>query len=237
MRVTVIGAGGIGAPAVWALCRAGVRELVLVDDDRVEMSNLHRQFLFEDADVGRHKLDALADALHAAFQDLSLVLVRKRATPATVLELLGGARVVIDATDNFASRFLLADAAHLLGVAMVHAAAVRWQATVLPVAVGGRPCYRCLFEDLPTGPVVDCATAGVMGPVCAVSGAIAADRALALHGAHPGAVGHIVTYDGRRDQLREVPIHPRGDCPLCSEGATIGSIEPNRYMGAVCELS
>lgn len=144
--------------------------------------------------------------------------------------------VVIDATDNFASRFLLADAAHLAGVPIVHAAAVRWQATVMPVAAHGAPCYRCIFEDLPSGPVADCATAGVMGPICAVSGAIAADRALRIVAGERDAFGHIVTYDGRSDRLREVGVGPRADCPLCGRSATIGSIDPNRYMGPPCEL-
>lgn len=235
MRITLIGAGGIGAPAALTLAEAGVGELVLVDDDVVETSNLHRQILFDDADVGTHKLDALARALERRFPRLVTQSMKTRALPGTVMELMRGADVVIDATDNFASRFLLADAAHLAGVPIVHAAAVRWHATVMAVAGTGAPCYRCVFEDLPTGPLIDCATAGVMGPVCAVSGAVAADRALRILAGTGDAFGHIVTYDGQRDRLREVGLGPRSDCPLCGRSATIGSIDPNRYMGKPCE--
>ncbi len=235
MRMTMIGAGGIGAPLALALGRAGVEQLAIVDDDVIEESNLHRQVLFEDSDVGTHKLDALALALDARFPALDVVTMKERALPHTVMNLIEGSAVVLDATDNFATRFMLADAALLAGVPIVHAAAVRWQVTVMPVSARGGPCYRCLFEDLPTGPVADCATAGVMGPVCAISGAIAADRALRIVAGEPGATGHIVTYDGRRDRLREVRVNRRDDCPLCSEGATIGTIEPNRYTGAACE--
>jgi adenylyltransferase/sulfurtransferase len=234
MRVVLIGAGGIGAPAALALGEH-LRELVVVDDDVVELSNLHRQVLFEESDVGRPKLEALRDALRGRFSHLAVSLVPGRAVPDTVMEIVSGADVVLDATDNFPSRFLIADAAHLAGVPVVHAAAVRWQATVMAVSPAGAPCYRCLFEDLPTGPVVDCATAGVMGPVCGVSGAVAADRVLRILEGDAEAFGHIVTYDGRRDRLRQVAVAARSDCHLCSEGAKIGAIEASRYTGAACE--
>jgi molybdopterin/thiamine biosynthesis adenylyltransferase len=105
------------------------------------------------------------------------------------------------------------------------------------MAVGavGRPCYRCLFEDVPEGAVPDCATAGVAGPVCGVAGAIAADRALRLVRGDAASVGTIVTYDGRRDVLRAVPVRPREGCPLCSEPRALSSIDPRRYQPRACE--
>ncbi|MBI4951091.1 MAG: ThiF family adenylyltransferase [Myxococcales bacterium] len=233
--ILVVGAGGIGAPAALALGHAGVTRLCIVDDDQVELGNLHRQILFDEGDVGTDKLAALRRALVRRLPALEIELRPGRALPDTALELCAGAAVVIDATDNFASRFLLADAAHLAGVPIVHAAAVRWQATVLAVAAAGRPCYRCLFEDVPAGVLVDCATAGVAGPVCGVSGALAADRALDLcQGRAPGT---ILTYDGERDRLREVAVAARRDCPLCGEHPTIGSLDAARYMPPACEGS
>lgn len=234
MRVVLIGAGGIGAPGALALCEAGVRDFVVVDDDVVELSNLHRQVLFTEDAIGRPKLRAFAETLAARFPDVRIETIEGRATPSSVMDLVSRGDVVLDATDNFPTRFLLADAAHLAAVPIVHAAAVRWQATVMPVAAAGAPCYRCLFEDLPSGPVIDCATAGVMGPVCGVSGAIAADRVLRILHGEPDAFGHIVTFDGLSDRLREVQVAGRSDCPLCAEGATIGAIDASRYMGAAC---
>ncbi len=231
----MIGAGGIGAPVALALARAGVQALEVIDDDVVEVSNLHRQILFEDEDVGTDKLDAFVRGLGRRHPAVKLTPVRGRAVPATARALIRGATVVIDATDNFATRFLLADAAHLEGIPIVHAAAVRWHATVMAVAPAGAPCYRCLFEDLPQGPVIDCATAGVMGPLCGIAGAVAADRALRIVAGDPTAVGHVVTFDGQADRLRQVKVGARRDCPLCGEGATIGSIEPTRYMGGSCD--
>src|SRR5690606_26314977 len=99
----------------------------------------------------------------------------------------------------------------------------------------GRPCYRCLFEDLPAGDVPDCATAGVVGPVCGVAGALAADRALALLSGDRGVLGSIVTFDGLADRLREVPVRPRSACPLCGPEPTISVVEASRYMGPSCE--
>jgi adenylyltransferase/sulfurtransferase len=233
-RALLVGAGGIGAPAALALGAAGLRELAVVDEDRVEVTNLHRQILFSERDVGRPKLDAFADALEARFPGLSVTRHFERFLPDTARALAGSASVVVDATDNFASRFLIADACRLAGVPVVHAAAIRWRATVLAVTAEGRPCYRCLFEDLPDGPAPDCATAGVVGPVCGVAGAIAADRALRLLAGDATAAGAVVTYDGLADRLREVPVAPRESCLLCGDRAAITSIDPSRYEAPRC---
>ena len=235
-KVVLVGAGGIGAPAALALGAAlHAGPLLVADDDRVELSNLHRQILFGDDDVGRPKLDALAAALARRFPTLAIQLHRGRALPGTAAALVAGAAVVIDATDNFASRFLLADACARAGVPVVHAAAVRWTATVMAVSARGRPCYRCLFEDLPGEDAPDCATAGVVGPVCGVAGALAADRALRLLRGDASATGSIVTFDGRRDLLRAVAVRARPACPLCGDAPAIHDLDPGRYLPRACE--
>lgn len=235
-RIVVIGAGGIGAPLAWTLGEAGGVSLTLVDADTVELGNLHRQLLFEEDDIGRLKTEALRARLAERFPSLDVSCVNGRALPDSVAGIVRDARVVVDATDNFASRFLLADACHLARVPIVHAAAVRWQATVIAVPTEGRPCYRCLFEDLPSGALPDCATAGVVGPVCGVAGALAADRALRILAGDRSALGAIATYDGLQDRLREVPVRARRDCPLCGDDPQIGAIDAGRYTGgAACE--
>lgn len=228
----MVGAGGIGAPAALALVRGGLERLEIADDDDVELSNLHRQILFTDHDVGRPKLDAFADALRRLAPGLEIVLHRTRVMPDTALALIDDRSIVIDATDNFASRFLLADAAHLARASVVHAAAVRWQATVIAASPGGRPCYRCLFEDLPPGPAPDCATAGVAGPVCGVAGALAADAALRIIAGDAGAFGAITTYDGLRDVLRRVPVSRRPHCELCGDAPRVRALAEERYQSA-----
>jgi molybdopterin/thiamine biosynthesis adenylyltransferase len=234
-KVLLVGAGGIGAPFVLTLgkARAKVR-LIVADDDVVELSNLHRQILFGDADVGRPKLDALADATRAVAPSISFEAVRSRILPDNAVDLVSNADLVVDASDNFATRFLVADACGIANRPVVHAAAVRWTATVLGVAARGRPCYRCLFEDLPDGPAPDCATAGVAGPVCGVSGAIAADLALRILDGDASATAAIHTYDGVRDRLRRVQVGPRARCPLCGSSRTITTIDTARYDAAAC---
>ncbi|MBL9024918.1 MAG: HesA/MoeB/ThiF family protein [Myxococcales bacterium] len=234
-RCLVIGAGGIGAPFCFAVARAGQPlSLLVADDDEVERSNLHRQILFGAADVGRPKLVALRDAALSLAPDLDVELVHTRLLPDNAVSLVSRADVVVDATDNFASRFLIADACRLAGRPCVHAAAVRWTATVIAASPVGRPCYRCLFEDLPEGPAPDCATAGVVGPVCGVAGAIAADFALRILRGDESAYGAILTYDGKGDRLRRVEVKARPGCELCGETPSIFSIDVARYAGAAC---
>ena len=235
-NVVIVGAGGIGAPAALALVVGGVRRITVVDDDRVDVSNLHRQILFTANDVGRPKLEAFAEALEKRVAGVVVSLVAGRALPLTVAHIVAEAAVVLDATDNFASRFLLADACALARIPVVHAAAVRWQATVLAVPATGRPCYRCLFEDLPTGAAPDCATAGVVGPVCGVAGALAADRMLRILAGDASAYGHIVTYDGQKDALRSVPLRARPECALCGSTPAISTIDASRYSAPACGL-
>lgn len=234
-RIVVVGVGGVGAPALLTLVEAGARNLLLVDDDTVEVVNLHRQILFAEDDVGRPKLRATRDALVARAPDVGLRidLCVGRALPMTALDIVRGADAVLDATDNFASRFLLADACFLAGVPVVHAAAVRWTGTVMAVAARGAPCYRCLFEDLPEGEVVDCATAGILGPVCGVVGAIAGEMAIRLALGHESD-GQIATYDGLSDELRLIPVSPRPSCALCGAEPKILDLDESRYVSPAC---
>lgn len=213
----VIGLGGLGCPAALALAHAGVGRLLLCDDDVVDATNLHRQILFTNSDVGRHKLDAARDAL-LTLGARSVELIRSRFLPENSREMVRRADVVLEGADNFATKFLASDTCYLEHKPIVHGAGVRFVGTAFSVAERGRPCYRCLFEDLlPEGDAPNCTSAGVFGPVVGIVGALMADLALdALRGTTDRA-GQIFSVDGKREMIRKTAVRARDDCPLCHE--------------------
>ncbi len=233
--VLLVGVGGLGSPAAIALATAGVGTIGLADDDEVEETNLHRQILFGEADVGAKKTAAAARAIPrwAASTAPRVVVHDTRLLPTNAVDIVRGYDVVIEGSDNFATKFLVADACGIAGVAVVHGAAVRWHGTALAVAPRGRPCYRCLFEDLPREHAPGCAEAGVIGPVVGVVGAVQADLAIALLSGEPAA-GTLVTFDGKADVMRRRVIAARPGCDLCGAGARIRAVEARRYSAAAC---
>jgi molybdopterin/thiamine biosynthesis adenylyltransferase len=235
-RVLLVGIGGIGCPAALVLAHAGVGQVGLCDDDEVERTNLQRQILFSDADVGAPKIDAALRALESARAGGSQVAYRahrSRLLPDNAVATVSQYDVVLEGSDNFATKFLTADACALARVPVVHASAVRWIGTVLAVGPGGGPCYRCLFEDVPEGDAPNCSEAGVMGPVVGVVAAAAADLALAIaDGEAP--FGELVTFDGRSGNERRRSVARRADCPLCGYAPRIRGIESSAYVSPAC---
>jgi molybdopterin/thiamine biosynthesis adenylyltransferase len=214
-----------------ALVRAGIGQLVLCDDDIVDEGNLHRQILYGPADVGAHKLDAARFALAPVAQvtGTEIELVRSRFLPENARRLVRDVDLVVEGADNFATKFLTADACYLERRPVVHGAGIRWVGTAWAVAATGGPCYRCLFEDLPAGRQANCDSAGVMGPVVGVVGAMLAELALkTLSGRSP--YRGLWAFDGKNDVLREVPVHARKDCALCGTPARIREIDESRYL-------
>jgi molybdopterin/thiamine biosynthesis adenylyltransferase len=228
VRALLVGVGGLGCPAAMALARAGVAVLGLCDDDVVERTNLHRQILFTESDVGKPKVQAAAEALRVRAPDLQVTMHSHRLLPENAVELARAYDIVLEGSDNFATKFLTADACALAGVPVVHASAVRWIGTVMAVRAQGKPCYRCLFEDIPSADAANCAEAGVMGPVVGIVAAIQVDLALALLAGEP-VDGEVVTFDGRLDQVRRRSLRPRAGCALCGQSGRIRRIDPDAY--------
>jgi molybdopterin/thiamine biosynthesis adenylyltransferase len=229
MSVLLIGAGGIGCGA--ALGLAGAGRIIVVDDDVVEESNLHRQVLH--TKIGEPKATSLARALTERFSGLSVEPVVGRFDVSSAAALLARADVVIDGSDNLATKFLANDAAVLARVPLVHGAAVEAWGQLLTVPAGGQPCYRCLFEELPP-PDADapsCAEAGVLGPVPGVIGALAASEALRiLRGEKPAFAGRILRYDSRLMTMRAVSFRRNRACRVCGELPNITGLAAVNYQ-------
>jgi adenylyltransferase/sulfurtransferase len=234
--VLIIGAGGLGCPAGLALAASGTRDIAVVDDDRVDATNLHRQVLFADADVGQPKAAAFARALERRFPGIHVEPHAMRFEVASAAALVARHDVIVDGSDNFATKFLANDAAVLAGKPLVHGAAVGMAGQLLTVPAGGRPCYRCLFEEAPpagTGP--SCAEAGVLGPVPGVIGALqGAEAVRLLRGETPAFVGRIVQYDSPAMSIRAVRFNPNPVCAVCGSMPRIRSLSAHDYPDASC---
>lgn len=234
-RVLVVGAGGLGCPAALALARAGVGTIGIADDDVVDAANLHRQILYREEDVGQSKVEAAASALLRAVPDLRIERHHTRMLPGNAVSLASRYDVIVEGSDNFATKFLAADACRIARKTVVHAAAVRWHGTALAVSATGGPCYRCLFEDLPGEDAPNCAEAGVVGPVVGIVGAVQADLAVSILRGEDVA-GTLFTFDGKTLEARRRKIPRRSDCPLCSDKRSIQRIDAARYATATPNL-
>lgn len=230
-RVLMVGVGGLGSAAGLVLARSRSLALTLIDDDEVEESNLHRQLVYSDADVGRSKIEAALDSLTREATAAGHVLEgrthRGRFTPATAEALLEGHELVIEGSDNLATKFFTADVCHKVGVPVVQAAAVRWRGWALATLPGEGPCMRCVFEDIPHEQPETCAVAGVVGSVVGSLGALEAALALRILAGDPSVSGELWSYDALAGRLRKTKVRRRGDCALCN--GLIADLSPERY--------
>jgi molybdopterin/thiamine biosynthesis adenylyltransferase len=234
--VLVIGAGGLGCPAVFALAAAGIDRIGVMDDDRVDESNIHRQYLHGVGSVGMLKVDSLADALTRRFPEVTVArLVARFGVQGAPL--LAAYDAVIDASDNFATKFLLNDAAVLARVPLIHGAAVGMGGQMMTILSGGRPCYRCLFEEIPPAGVgPSCAEAGVLGPVPGVIGALQGVEAARLcRGELPAFANRIIQYDSASMTVRSVRLRPNPACGVCGLDPSIRRLDPSRYPDRDCQ--
>lgn len=222
-RVAVIGAGGLGAPALLYLAAAGVGHITLIDDDRVERSNLHRQVIHADARVGLGKAESARMTLAALNPRVRVLAVPDRLCAENVETLLREHDIVIDGADNFATRYLLAAATRRLGMPVVYAAIERFtgQASVFDPRRGDSPCYRCLFPEPPSAAdAPNCSEAGVLGVLPGLVGLVQATETLKLLlGIGEPLVGRLLTYDALGMRFRELTLRRDPHCPGCGADA------------------
>jgi len=221
-RVLVIGAGGLGSPSALYLAAAGVGTLGLVDCDRVDLSNLQRQVLFDNAALQRPKAVAARERLLSLNPGIRVVAHELTLRAANVREVIDAYDIVLDGTDRLPTRYLVNDACVLLGKALVTAAIHRFEGQAMTYVPGRGPCYRCLFPETPAAVVPSCAEAGVLGVLPGVMGAIQATEAIKLIvGRGEPLVGRLLTYDALELRFQEFRFARRADCAVCGERPTI----------------
>jgi molybdopterin/thiamine biosynthesis adenylyltransferase/rhodanese-related sulfurtransferase len=236
-RVVVIGAGGLGAPSLLYMAAAGVGHITLVDDDRVERSNLHRQVVHADARVGMSKAESARLTLAALNPRVDVRVVVDRLRAENVEALVAGHDIVVDGADNFATRYLLAAATRRLGVPMVYAAIERFtgQASVFDPRRADSPCYRCLFPEPPSAAdAPNCSEAGVLGVLPGLVGLVQATEAIKLIlGIGQPLVGRLLTYDALGMRFRELALRRDPHCPGCGADASFeGYVDLERMCAA-----
>lgn len=216
-RVLLVGAGGLGSPAALYLAAAGVGTLGLVDFDAVDVSNLQRQVLHGTADIGRSKLDSARDRLHDINPHVHVEGFPVRLSAENALEIAEGFDVIVDGTDNFATRYLVNDLCVLLGVPNVYGSIFRFDGQASVFATEQGPCYRCLYrEPPPAGLVPACAEGGVLGVLPGLVGTIQATEAIKLiTGAGTTLIGRLLLVDALHWRLRTVRVQRDPLCPAC----------------------
>jgi sulfur-carrier protein adenylyltransferase/sulfurtransferase len=221
-HVLVVGAGGLGCPAALYLAAAGIGHLCIIDDDRVELSNLHRQVLFDTRDIGAPKAEAAAARLRGLNPDVQIEGRVQRLTAGNALELIAPFDVVVDGSDRIATRYVGNDACVILKKPWVSAAIHRFEGQAMVYVPGAGPCYRCLFPDTGDDVVPNCAQAGVLGVLPAVLGSIQATEAIKLLlGAGTTLAGRFLTYDALGMRFHEYAAKRRSDCAVCGDHPSI----------------
>jgi adenylyltransferase/sulfurtransferase len=240
-KVLVIGAGGLGSPALLYLAAAGVGTLGIAEFDEVDESNLQRQIIHGQSDVGKPKAESARESIAEANPYVEVVVHGERLDNDNVMRVFEGYDLIVDGTDNFATRYMVNDAAYFLGIPYVWGSIYRFdgQASVFaPTLVDDAPCYRCLYpEPPPPGMVPSCAEGGVLGVLCASIGAIQVNEAIKLlTGIGDPLVGRLMIYDALEMEYRKLKVRKDPNCALCGDHPTVtGLIDYDAFCGAVSE--
>ncbi|HET7534392.1 MAG TPA: adenylyltransferase/sulfurtransferase MoeZ [Nocardioidaceae bacterium] len=239
-RVLVIGAGGLGSPALLYLAAAGVGTIGIAEFDEVDESNLQRQIIHGQSDIGKSKAQSAKESILEANPYVNVVLHEERLDNDNVLGIFEQYDLIVDGTDNFATRYMVNDAAVLLKKPYVWGSIYRFdgQASVFWAEHG--PCYRCLYpEPPPPGMVPSCAEGGVLGVLCASIGSIQVNEAIKLlAGIGEPILGELMIYDALEMEYRKIKVRKDPNCAICGENPTVtGLIDYDAFCGAISDAA
>jgi adenylyltransferase/sulfurtransferase len=236
--VLLVGAGGLGSPTAVYLAAAGVGTLGIIDGDVVDLSNLQRQILHRTEDIGRPKVDSARETIHALNPDVNVVTYPERISVDNIERTLKDYDLIVDGTDNFATRYLVNDACYLAGKPHVHGSIFQFEGMVTVLAPGRGPCYRCLYpEPPPAGLIPSCAEAGVLGVLPGLVGLVQATETIKmLLGKGEPLIGRLLTYDALGMRFREVKLRRDPKCALCGDRPTIRDLSMHPITDEVCEV-
>jgi molybdopterin/thiamine biosynthesis adenylyltransferase/rhodanese-related sulfurtransferase len=236
-KVLLVGAGGLGSPAALYLAAAGVGTIGIVDDDVVDDSNLQRQVIHNTDRIGVSKVESARQTIRALNPDVTVIGHEERLTKSNILGIFGQYDIILDGTDNFATRYLINDATVLLDKPNIHGSIFRFegQATTFLPHIG--PCYRCLFPDPPPPELApNCAEAGVLGVLPGIVGLIQATEVIKLIlGIGEPLAGRLLTYDALTTSFRELRLRRDPACPMCGPDAPT-SLEDIEYTDVACAI-
>ncbi|MFA6032698.1 MAG: HesA/MoeB/ThiF family protein [Myxococcota bacterium] len=230
-RVLVIGAGGLGSPALMSLGRSGVAVIGVADGDTVDVTNLHRQIIHTTAGQGARKVDSAGLYLRQAGYAGKIEKHPFRLGPDRIVDVVSGYDVVVDASDTFRSKFMVNDACVIAGVPYVHSGVLRFEGQLLTVIPGKSPCLRCLFESPPPpGTVKTCREVGVLGAAAGVLGCIQVAEALkVVDGTGLLMAGRVLFVNMKGVEFRQMPLVRDPSCAVCGDAPAIKSIEERNY--------
>jgi adenylyltransferase/sulfurtransferase len=241
-KVLVVGAGGLGSPAILYLAAAGVGTIGIIDADTVDLSNLQRQVAHTTDRIGMAKVESAALSAKAINPDVNIVAHETRLDASNAMEIISAYDIVADGSDNFETRFLINDACYLAGKTLVSAAILRFDGQIATYKAhltdddgNHGPCYRCIFREAPPpGQVASCAEAGVLGALCGMMGSLQSTEVLKeIMGVGDSLSGSLIVVDGLATEFRKIKVKADPGCPLCGENPSITDLAA--HQGVVTE--
>jgi molybdopterin/thiamine biosynthesis adenylyltransferase len=230
-KVLLVGVGGLGSPAGYYLAAAGIGDLAIVDNDVVELSNLQRQIAHDTKKIGMPKVASAKDTFEALNPDTKVTAIKERIAKDNIEGLIRDYDIVVDCSDNFATRFLINDACVLSKKRLVSGAILRFEGQLTTILPGDGHCYRCLFEEIPPADIVgSLQTAGLVGAVPGVIGALQALEVIKLIVGKGGVLKErLLIFDGLKTKFRRIKVRRNPECPVCGNHPTITTLNDGDY--------